>query len=89
MKTSITTILMGLGTLLPLAGCTTALTGAGEMGIGYRSETTLFGYHTVDGDKEGKKSEATVDPEALVDLILKAKGTEADGESAPVESDTP
>ncbi len=53
---------------LLVSGCVVMLDGAGKAGIGYRSETTLFGFHEVDGDKEGKESKSELD----VDPVLKS-----------------
>lgn len=53
-----------------LSGCIVPLDGEGRFGIGYKSETTVFVYHTVDGDKMGKtaRSELKLHP-ALMSLI--------------------
>lgn len=50
----------------PLTGCI-SLKGAGEMGFGYRSETKVFIYHTVDGDKQGKEAESSINLERAVE----------------------
>lgn len=82
------TSLAALAFLLSTTGCMTTLTGAGEMGVGYRSESTLFGYHTVDGDKEGKQAKSELDLDALMDLLLKWKEAYP-GESKPDTPATP
>lgn len=79
--------LLAAAFLITTTGCMTTLTGAGEMGVGYRSESKLFAYHSVDGDKEGKKSQAELDLDALMDLILKYKGAQDDSE--PEAPETP
>ena len=69
-------------------GCVVMLDGAGKAGVGYRSETTLFGFHEVDGDKEGRKSksELDVDP-VLKSLIGGAPSVPEDSESDEVSDD--
>jgi len=82
----ITSVLLSLAFLLP-TGCMSTLTGAGEMGVGYRSETKLFAYHSVDGDKEGKQSKSELDLTPLLDLILKYQEGQAD--EAPTDEPAP
>lgn len=67
----LSTYLIGSTFAVAASGCLSTLTGAGEMGLGYRSETKVFAYHSVDGDKEGKQSVSELDLEPLLDLILK------------------
>lgn len=65
--------------ILTTSGCAAMLTGAGEVGLGFRSESKLFAYHTVDGDKQDVESKSELDLEALLDLFLKAQASEASG----------
>ena len=77
-------------------GCMT-LRGAGEMGAGYRSETKVFLYHTVDGDKQGKTAESSPNLTALVaDYAAYLRAKEAVSQEttqpqppAPVSDPTP
>jgi hypothetical protein len=41
--------------------------------MGYSSESRIFLFHDVDGDKEDKKAESKLDLDALMDLIVKYK----------------
>lgn len=64
--------LMCLSFILPV-GCNAVLSGAGNVGMGYSSESRIFLFHDVDGDKEDKKAESKLDLDALMDLIVKYK----------------
>jgi len=75
MTTRILTPIM-IGTLSYLSGCTVPLMGAGEAGIGYRSETKLFAFHTVDGDKTDIRSESRLDLAPLLDFLYRWKNDE-------------
>lgn len=75
-------LILSLAFLLPSIGCISTLTGAGEMGLGYRSETKVFAYHSVDGDKEDKQSKSELDLNPLLDLILKYQ---EDQDEAPTD----
>lgn len=59
---------------LALVSCSISPTGASEAGIGYSSETKMFLYHEVEGDKEGKTAEFKIDVDPLMDLLLRYKG---------------
>lgn len=52
---------LGSLVLLLLSGCSIPLMGAGEIGVGWTTTQKVYFYHTVDGDKDGKKSEAKLD----------------------------
>ncbi len=41
--------------------------GAGEIGIAWTIEQKVFLYHTVDGDKDGKRAEARLDLSPIVE----------------------
>lgn len=73
--------------VLVLSGCRVGLTGAGEAGVGYSSTSKVFVYHTVDGDKVGKESNAEVDPTPIVDLIISIR--KARNGETPANGDRP
>lgn len=79
------TILLATILMLISSGCAIRLSGAGEYGIGYRSEGILRAYHEVDGDKEGVEAKSELDLESLVDLLLKWKA----GDESPDSSVCP
>ena len=83
----------GLVGLLTLAssclstGCM-SLRGAGEMGMGYRSETKVFVYHTVDGDKQNATAESSPNLERAVKDYAEYLKAKAEWQKAqePVEA---
>lgn len=73
MKTSVRLlwlVLPFLGCVLLAGGCWVPLTGAGQAGIGYSSTSRVFLYHEVDGDKDGKKSEARLEMDPFIQAWL-------------------
>ncbi len=67
-----------IGAMLTI-GCKAMLSGAGEVGMGHRSETKLFVYHTTDKALEGTESMSEMDVQSLMDFIAEWRR----GELAP------
>lgn len=88
MLKKLTTCLAGLTCIVTTGGCMSTLTGAGEMGMGYRSETKVFLYHEVDGDKDGVESKSELDLEPLLDLIIRYQDSRMDEVEEPSTSDS-
>lgn len=63
------TLLGACALVLGTASCVVVLDGAGEAGIGYSSESKLYTYHSVDGDKEGNTSRSELDLHTLLDFL--------------------
>jgi len=55
---------------LGMPGCIVLLEGGGEAGIGMRNDNIIYGYHKVDGDKEGKQAKIQLDLEDLASFII-------------------
>ena len=85
MKTIALTVgLLMFGTCL--AGCNIPLEGGGEMSIGMRNDNFLVLRQTVDGDKEGKTSNAgLVIDRTVLDAFLPSPSDDEDVE-APTET---
>ena len=75
--------------LLPnLLGCSVLLSGAGERSVGMRNDNFLVFKHSVDGDKQDVTSKATLEADALLDLVVGGGDVEA-SEAEPVSSSSP
>lgn len=77
--------LLLLPLILFLPSCTMTLTGAGKLGIGYKSETMLFLIHETDGDKEGVSASTNLDIDPVLLSIIGPPPTP----SQEAEEDTP
>lgn len=53
-------VLTSLGMGFSSCGCIIPLEGGGRVSLGYRSESEVYLQHTVDGDKQDKKSSASL-----------------------------
>lgn len=81
------TFLLGLFGL----GCSVPLEGGGEISFGLRNDNFVVIRHTVDGDKEGKVSEAKlVIDQTIMDAILPSPSDDDEtNTSVPVGGGTP
>ena len=57
------------GVVLAVGGCTIHLHGGGELSAGMRNDNFFVFKHTVDGDKMGKESKATLEADSLLEAI--------------------
>jgi hypothetical protein len=57
--------------LCTATGCSIPLAGGGEIGIGYRSQSTVLLYSTVDGDKQDATSRASLEVnQSILEAVL-------------------